>query len=121
MKKLLTFAFLAMTVNAFADSTVINPTQQIYSSSTPRVINASKYRTKTVVVNGITTTGLFGIYTGSVSVKCGATQTGPFPSTTVSAITANGFSTWSDACTWVQVTYTKTKKNVQVWLMGNPY
>lgn len=123
MRLIIALAITLFANMAFADSTIVNPSYQVFSSAAPGTYNVSKYRTKSVsayAVRGAT----FGVFTSgtSLAIQCGPTSSGPWTACSGSTtLTSAGIVTWEDAFAWVKITLTKVTYNVKVWLLGNAY
>jgi len=87
------------------------------------VIDVRDFRTKTVIFSGVYADGVYGNYSGTALVQCGATSSGPWytcvqEDATAVSMTTPGILSWRDAVNYVRVAFTKTKHDLKAWFMG---
>lgn len=90
----------------------------VYSSA----INASRFRHKTIQVNGYDmTTKAAAALSGTALVQCGPTSSGPWVTCaqedgTAISTTSNSSLQWSDVSAYVRVSWAKTAGRISAWL-----
>lgn len=118
---------LAFAVPAMAEPNIkqIIPFANASSASaavrTSAVINVAKFRHKTLVVNGMTSAGVFKSMSGTILAQCGPTTNGPWSTCiandyaqTAASRTTNGLFSWSDTSSFVRLHWTGS--TVETWL-----
>ena len=127
MKRLILIAVLVPSL-AFAAGSTLSVFNNQTTSRTSAVYDVSGWKTKTLHVYGKYSSAAFFNLSGAVAVKCGPARTGPFTvncnqsqlaSTPAVSTTTNSVISWQDAVQFIQITWTRTKRAVNVWLSGN--
>lgn len=128
MKRLILIAMLIPSTAFASGSTLAQIFTNQTTSKTSASYDVSGWKTKTLFVFGKYSGGVFHNLSGAVAVKCGPTKTGPFTincnqsqlaSTPAVTTTTNSVISWQDAVQFIQITWTRTIRAVNVWLSGN--
>lgn len=130
MKKLIFIALLLPTL-AFAGGGLIakpfdNYTGFLDTARQSAAINVSSYKTKTLYIQGKYSGAAFLNLSGTTLARCGPASTGPWTTAiandyaqTAVSVTTNSIITWTDACVWLQLQFTRAKRAVNVWVSGS--
>jgi hypothetical protein len=118
------FLVVALAVPAFAveDIQTTNLLTNKAASGDSSVVDTGLRTQKTVFIAGTHSAGVYGTYSGVVTLKCAPTASGPWvtckdranTATTVSHV--DGYFHLNDLIRYIKVTYAQTKNNVSVWL-----